>query len=119
MDLDRYPPDAEEIYVPRRLSANLATLLLQRFPKLKRVLVPRSVHSMISRRVLSALQEVGVEVVPTGRSRGRPPKYSEEVINEVCTRYTHGERASEIARSMGIPERTVYYILSRRGLVRR
>jgi len=119
MDLSRYPSDAEEIYVPRRLSANLATLFLQRFPRLKRILVPASVYRMISHRVLAALRDVGVEVRPTGRSRGRPPKYSEEVINEVCTRYTHGERASEIARSMGIPERTVYYILSRRGLVGR
>lgn len=119
MDLSKYPSNAEEVYIPRRLSSNLATLLLQRFPNLKRIRVPRSVYEMTSRRVISALREVGVEVVPTGRSRGRPPKYSEDVINEICTRYTHGERASEIARSMGIPERTVYYILSRRGLVRR
>ncbi|MDN5366693.1 MAG: hypothetical protein PWQ11_104 [Candidatus Diapherotrites archaeon] len=117
--LNNYPPDAEEVYVPRRLSANLATQLLQRFPKLKRILVPQSIYKMTSKRVLEALAAVGVEVIPTGRSRGRPPKYSEDVINEVCTRYTHGESASKIARDMGIPERTVYYILSRRGLVRR
>lgn len=119
MDLDCYPPDSEEVYIPRRLSANLATLLLQRFPKLKRILVPQSIYRITSPKVLDALRAVGVDVVSTGRSRGRPPKYSEAVINEICTRYTHGERASEIARDLGIPERTVYYILSRRGLVRR
>ncbi len=119
MNLDAYPPDTEEVYVPRRLSANLATLLLQRFPNLRRILVPRSVYSMISPRVLEALKAVGVEVVSTDRGRGRPAKYSEAVINEICTRYTHGESASKIARDLGIPERSVYYIISRRGLTRR
>ncbi|HID09496.1 TPA: DUF1699 domain-containing protein [Candidatus Micrarchaeota archaeon] len=119
MNLDRYPPESEEVYVSRRLSANLAAVLLRRFPRLKRILVPRSVYRIISPKVLNALREVGVEVVSTDRPRGRPPKYSEAVINEICTRYTRGESASEIARDLGIPERSVYYILSRRGLTRR
>lgn len=119
MDLEKYPPDAEEVYVPRRLSANLAAVLLGRFPKLKRILVPRSVYRIISPKVLDALKGVGVEVIPTGRPRGRPPKYSESVINEICSRYTRGESASEIARDLGIPERSVYHILSRRGLAGR
>ena len=119
MNLDSYPHDSEDVYVPRRLSANLAAVLLKRFPKLKRIVVPRSVYDAVSPKVLNALKAVGVDVVPSERHRGRPPKYSEAVINEICTRYTRGESAAEIAKDMGVPERSVYYILSRRGLVRR
>ena len=110
---------AEEVYVARRLSKNLAVRLLKEHPELKRIYVPESILKTVSPRVLEALRSVGVEVLSTGRKRGRPPKYSEEIINQVCTRYIHGEKASEISRDLGIPLRSVYYILSSRGLTGR
>ena len=107
------------VYVPRRLSASLAADLLKRFPRLSKILLPSSVFRAVSPSVLEGLRSVGVEVVPTNRARGRPPKYSEDVINTICLRYTHGESVAKISADLGVPERSVYYILSRRGLIRR
>ncbi len=111
--------NASVVYVSRRLSANLAAELLRQYPNLSKILLPASVFRAVSASVLDALRSVGVEVVPTNRARGRPPKYSEDVINTICLRYTHGESVAKISADLGVPERSVYYILSRRGLIRR
>ena len=102
---------SEEVYVPRRISRTLAARLLQEHPDLKRILVPRSLYEQTSKRVIAALKEVGVEVVPTGRSRGRPRKYGDDVINRVVEMRKRGASVREIAERMGIPVRTVYYLL--------
>ncbi|NPA76235.1 MAG: hypothetical protein GXN93_00590 [Candidatus Diapherotrites archaeon] len=107
------------VYVPRRLSAPLAAELLRKYPRLSRILLPPSIFRVASPAVLEGLRSVGVEVIPTNRARGRPSKYSEDVINTICIKYTHGTPVSEIASDLGIPERSVYYILSRRGILRR
>ncbi len=105
------PPDAEEVYVPRRISRALAAELIRRFPRLKRIYVPQSVLQQTSRRVIEALKHVGIDVLPTGRGRGRPRKYGEEIAKRAREMREQGKSAREIAEALGIPLRTVYHIL--------
>ncbi len=105
------PPDAEEVYVPRRISRTLAAELIRRFPRLRRIYVPRSVLEQTSGRVIAALKSVGIDVLPTGRDRGRPRKYGEDVVRRARAMRAKGASAREIAEALGIPLRTVYHIL--------
>ncbi len=114
--LDEAPVETEEVYVGRRLSSKLVVLLLSKFPNLKRIYLPRSLYERTSERLREALRRVGVELVPTNRKPGRPPKYSEETLKLVVEKYKSGEKVPEISRDLGIPVRTVYYILRRMGV---
>ncbi len=102
---------SEEVYVARRISRTLAARLLQEHPDLKRILVPRSLYEQTSKRIIAALRKVGVEVLPTGRGRGRPRKYGDDVVAKVMEMKKRGATVREIAEKTGIPVRTVYYIL--------
>lgn len=101
----------EEAYVARRISKRLATILLSSMPQLKRIYAPRSVLNTSSEKVLRALKKIGVEVIPTGRRRGRPPKYGAETLKLLLEKYRNGESPSEISRDLGIPLRTVFHLL--------
>ena len=109
----------EEVYIARRLSKNLITILLTLFPNLKRIYIPKSLANALSPRIRDALNHVGVEVVATGRGPGRPSKYTEETLKLIVEKYKSGEKVSEISRSLGIPLRTLYYLLRRMGLRRK
>lgn len=102
---------SEDVYVPRRISRALAARLLREHPDLKRIFVPRSLYEQTSRKVIAALRAVGVEVLPTGRGRGRPRKYGEDVVNRVIEMRRKGASVREISERTGIPLRTVYYLL--------
>lgn len=112
----RPDPNIKEVYVGRRLSKKLVAVLLSLYPNLRRIYVPSSLFETLSPRLKEALSSVGVEVVPTGRRPGRPQKYGTETLKLVEEKYRSGESPSKISSDLGIPLRTVYYLLRKLGL---
>ena len=111
LDLLRKGSPEEEAYIARRISKRLATILLTSMPNLKRLYAPRSVINASSEEVLQALERIGIQVIPTGRRRGRPPKYGAETLKLLLEKYRNGESPSEISRDLDIPLRTVFHLL--------
>ncbi len=109
-------PDVVEVYIGRRLSKKLAATLLSLYPNLRRIYMPSSLVETLSPRLKGALSSVGVEVVPTNRRPGRPRKYDKETLKLIKEKYKSGERPSKISSDLGIPLRTVYYLLRKLGL---
>ena len=116
LELLRKGSPEEEAYIARRISKRLATILLTSMPNLKRLYAPRSVINVSSEEVLQALERIGIQVIPTGRRRGRPPKYGAETLKLLLEKYRNGESPSEISRDLGIPLRTVFHLLRKLGL---
>ncbi len=111
-------PKVKEVYLGRRLSKNVATLLLSLYPNLEKIYLPRSLYRVTSNQVKKALEAVGVRLVPTDRRPGRPPKYDEETLKLIVEKYKSGEAVNKISSDTGIPLRTVYYLLRKLGLRR-
>ncbi len=100
-----------EVYVSKRLSKRLVLKILSQNPDVERIIVPKSILERASKRVINALKAAGVQVVASGRGRGRPRKYDPQTIKRVKTLFMRGKRAREISEELGLPLRTVYYLL--------
>ena len=109
----------KEVYVAQRISKALVLALLTLFPNLERIYAPTSVVRLTSTRIRNALKRVGVEIVPTERPPGRPTKYDRKTLKLVVEKYRRGEPVSKISGELGIPLRTLYYILRKLGLRRK
>lgn len=112
----RKKSDAESIYCTLRLSVNTVNVLLNVFPKLKEIYMPKSLIKLTPDEVKNLLKEKGIELKSTNRGRGRPPKYDEKTVKTVVDKYKAGESPEDIAKELGIPARSVYYILRRQGV---
>jgi len=112
----RKKSDATAIYCTLRLSMNTVNVLLNVFPNVKEIYMPRSLIKLTPEELKNYLKEKGVELKSTNRGRGRPPKYDEKTIKTVVDKYKAGESPEDIAKELGIPARSVYYILRRQGV---
>jgi hypothetical protein len=83
--------------------------LLDQYPDLKKITCPPSLYSRISPKYLQALEELGVAVVPVEK-KGRPPKYNDEEIENVERLLKSGHTPKEIAETLQMPIKTVYYL---------
>lgn len=102
----------EKIYINMRPSVDIMVELLEHAPNVKYILCPSSLYSLTSIRVKKALERVGVLLVPFGDGAGRPNKYDDETITKLMKMYELGVPVKEIAKSLKIPPRTVYHIIS-------
>lgn len=102
----------EKIYINMRPSVDIMVELLEHAPNVKYILCPSSLYSLTSIRVKKALERVGVLLVPFGDGAGRPNKYDDETITKLMKMYELGVPVIEIAKSLKIPLRTVYHIIS-------
>ncbi len=84
--------------------------LLDQHPDLKKISCPPSLYSRISPKYIQALDELGVAVVPVEK-KGRPIKYDAEKVLEVQSLLKSGKSPKEIAYTLEIPLKTVYYLL--------
>lgn len=106
-------PEVTEVYINLRPTKEIVVRILENAPNVRRISCPPSLYPKVSKKIINALAQVGVELVPEGYPRGRPRKYSEETIKTVLEMFSSGRGPKEISRSLGIPLRTVYYLIER------
>ena len=99
----------DEIYVNQPLSFSRIMELLDQHPDLKKISCPPSLYSRISPKYIQALNELGVTVVSVAK-KGRPKKYNEKDAENVQYLLKSGNNPHEIAKKLGIPLKTVYYL---------
>jgi len=103
-----------EVYVNLRPTKEIVVHILERAPNVRRISCPPSLYPKVSKKVISALSQLGVELVPEGYPRGRPKKYDERTVKQVRELLKRGMPAKEVSRSLGIPLRTVYYLVEKK-----
>ncbi|NJF24764.1 DUF1699 family protein [Thermococcus sp. Bubb.Bath] len=99
-----------EVYVNLRPTKEIVVHILERAPNVRRISCPPSLYPKVSKKVINALLQLGVELVPEGYPRGRPRKYDERTVRQVQELLRKGTPAKEISQHLGIPLRTVYYL---------
>jgi hypothetical protein len=102
-----------EVYVNLRPTKEIVVHILERAPNVRRISCPPSLYPKVSKKVINALSQIGVELVPEGCPRGRPRKYDEETVRQVQELLRQGTPAKEISQNLGIPLRTVYYLVEK------
>ncbi|ASI99570.1 DUF1699 family protein [Thermococcus celer] len=110
--------EVTEVYVNRRPTKEILVTILERAPNVRKISCPPSLYPKVSRKVINALAQMGIELVPEGYPRGRPRKYDERTVQEIQALLLKGFSAKEISARTGIPLRTVYYILEQAGVMR-
>ncbi|ADT83473.1 DUF1699 family protein [Thermococcus barophilus] len=106
--------NVREVYINLRPTKEILVRILENAPNVKLIGCPPSLYPKVSKRVIRALRQMGIEVVPIKKSRGRPRKYDEAVLLRIRELMTQGKSPKEISRELGIPLRTVYYMLNGR-----
>ena len=110
---ERLNEDVTEVYVNLRPTKEILVRILERAPNVRKISCPPSLYPKVSKKVIAALAQMGIELVPEGYPRGRPRKYDERTVRQVRELLMKGVPAKEISSRMGIPLRTVYYMMER------
>jgi hypothetical protein len=100
-----------EVYVNLRPTKEVVVKILENAPNVRRISCPPSLYPKVSKRVIYALSQLGIELVPEERPRGRPRKYDEKTVKLVRELAEKGVPMREISSRLGIPLRTVYYMV--------
>ncbi|WP_324735736.1 DUF1699 family protein [Thermococcus sp. SY098] len=106
--------NVREVYINLRPTKEILVRILENAPNVKLIGCPPSLYPKVSKRVIRALRQMGIEVVPIKKSRGRPRKYDEAVLLRIRELMAQGKSPKEISRELGIPLRTIYYMLNGR-----
>jgi len=99
----------KEIHVEKLLSFRKIMELLDQYPDLSKITCPPSMYARISPKYLLALNKLGVIVEPVEK-RGRPKKYNEEDVHKIKDMLHEGKTPHEIANTLDIPLKSVYYL---------
>ncbi|NJD99622.1 DUF1699 domain-containing protein [Thermococcus sp. LS1] len=107
--------EVTEVYINLRPTKEILVRILERAPNVRKISCPPSLYPKVSKKAINALAQMGIELVPEGYPRGRPRKYDERTIREVYNLIREGITPKEISSRMGIPLRTVYYMIEQIG----
>ena len=110
--LSELDEDVTEVYVNLRPTKEVVVKILENAPNVRRISCPPSLYPKVSKRVIYALGQLGIELVPEERPRGRPRKYDEKTVKLVRELAKKGVPMREISERLGIPLRTVYYMVN-------
>jgi len=105
--------DVTEVYVNLRPTKEILVRILERAPNVRKISCPPSLYPKVSKKIIAALAQMGIDLVPEGYPRGRPRKYDEKTVRQVRELLMRGVPAKEISSRMGIPLRTVYYMMKK------
>ncbi|WP_456418686.1 hypothetical protein [Methanocaldococcus infernus] len=100
----------EEIYINRELDRDIVIALLENVEPSK-IYIPISKYKRSSKKILKALEKIGVEVIPIKAKVGKPTN-----IDKIIKKYLD-KKPKEIAELTGINLKTVeyhYYKLKKR-----
>ncbi|ENN96600.1 hypothetical protein J422_01328 [Methanocaldococcus villosus KIN24-T80] len=92
----------DEIYINLELDRDVAIALLENIDP-KKIYLPESKYKRTSKKIIKALNGVGVEVIAVKPKTGRPTN-----IDEIIKKYLH-LKPKEIAEKTGINLKTVEY----------
>ncbi len=95
--------DAKDVKISRKISKKMLYLILK-FTKVQRIYITKGILKQLPEGSKEALEGVGVRVIIENRGKGRPSKYSEEIIRDIVKM-----KPREVAEKHQIPLRTVYY----------
>ncbi|AIF69813.1 hypothetical protein PAP_07115 [Palaeococcus pacificus DY20341] len=105
-------PGVVEVYVNLRPTKEIVVRILKRAPTVKVIGCPPSLYPKVSKKVISALDRVGIKLIPIKHPRGRPKKYDDGIKERVDEMIRRGKSLKEISEELGIPLRTLYYMVN-------
>ncbi len=106
-------PEVTEVYINLRPTKEIVVRILESAPNVRRISCPPSLYPKVSKKIINALEQLGIELVPEKRLRGRPKKYDEKTVKLVREMAGMGIPMREISERLGIPLRTVYYMVEK------
>ncbi|ACS33930.1 DUF1699 family protein [Thermococcus gammatolerans] len=110
---EKLGPEVTEVYINLRPTKEIVVRILENAPNVRKISCPPSLYPKVSKKIIHALSQIGVQLVPEGYPRGRPRKYDEKTVQKILTMLSAGKGPKEISSSLGIPLRTVYYLIER------
>ncbi|AFK23024.1 DUF1699 family protein [Pyrococcus sp. ST04] len=109
---DTLNEDVTEVYINLRPTKEVIVRILDNAPNVKVIGCPPSLYPKVSKKVINVLEQMGIKVIPISKGRGRPRKYSQKTIEQINEMLKKGKRPREISKALGIPLRTLYYLIS-------
>jgi len=106
--------DVTEVYINLRPTKIILVKILERAPNVKTIGCPPSLYPKISKKIIKALDQMGIKLVPMNHSRGRPKKYDQPTLKLIEELVKKGKTPKEISKELNIPLRTVYYLINGR-----
>jgi hypothetical protein len=103
--------DDTAVYITLRPCIDIVVELLENGPNLSTIYCPPSLYKLTSDRVRHALEKVGVSLESMGGGAGRPRVYSGNDVVEIRKLQKLGHSITRISKELGIPRRTIYYLL--------
>ena len=103
-----------EVYINLRPTKIILVKILERAPNVKTIGCPPSLYPKVSKKIIRALDQMGIKLVPMNHSRGRPRKYDHSTIKRIEELVKKGKTPKEISEELNIPLRTVYYLINGR-----
>ncbi|WP_297419004.1 DUF1699 family protein [Thermococcus sp.] len=107
--------EVTEVYINLRPTKEILVRILENAPNVRKISCPPSLYPKVSKKVIAALAQMGIKLLPEGYPRGRPRKYDEGTVRRVRELIRGGMSAKEVSESLGIPLRTVYYMAKQVG----
>jgi len=104
--------DVKEVYINLRPTKEILVRILENAPNVRVIGCPPSLYPKVSKRVIKALRQMGIDIVPIKRSRGRPRKYDKTVLLQIRELLKKGKTPKEISKELRIPLRTLYYMIN-------
>ncbi|WP_456372205.1 hypothetical protein [Methanocaldococcus sp.] len=94
--------NVDEIYINLELDRDVAIALLENCEP-KKIYLPKSKYKRSSKKIIKALEGVGVEVIPISPKTGRPTN-----VDKIVKKYLD-KKPEEIAKITGLNLKTVEY----------
>ncbi|HII68135.1 MAG TPA: DUF1699 family protein [Thermococcaceae archaeon] len=111
---ERLDGEVTEVYINLRPTKIILVKILERAPNVKIIECPSSLYPKVSKKIIRALSQMGIKLVPANHSRGRPKKYDGAIIKQIKELVREGKTPKEVSQELNIPLRTVYYIINGR-----
>jgi len=106
-DIRELPRSAEEIRIVNVLTLRTAKLLLNRCPRVKRVILTRTARKRASEATVKYLIAKNVDVICDYAKQGRPVKFSRTDLVKMIQMRRKGFTYKEIAARVGVSPLTV------------
>ena len=97
------------IHVSSQLSSKRIVELMDEFPDLKKITCPPSLYNRISKKYLTVLEELGIEIEIKHNWKSKK-KYDDGKKEEVRSLIKEGKTPLQIAEKLNLPVKTIYYL---------